>query len=76
MGRGALIVLSLLVAPLAAAQQGTVRGEVRIAVRGPDGRPVPKADRSGVVVYLTGYTEPPPPGRSTWPSATRPSSRR
>jgi plastocyanin len=62
MGRGALIVLSLLVAPLAAAQQGTVRGEVRIAVRGPDGRPVPKADRSGVVVYLTGYTEPPPAG--------------
>ncbi|MGZ3461666.1 MAG: plastocyanin/azurin family copper-binding protein, partial [Archangium sp.] len=49
-------------APLAAAQQGTVRGEVRVTVKGPEGRPEPKADRSGVVVYLTGYTEPPPSG--------------
>ena len=64
MGRTALILLWLLAAPLAAAQQGTgtVRGEVRVTVQGPDGRPVPKADRSGVVVYLTGYTEPPPAG--------------
>jgi plastocyanin len=62
MGRGALILLLSLAAPLAAAQQGTVRGEVRVTVPGPDGRPVPKADRSGVVVYLTGYTEPPPAG--------------
>lgn len=63
MGRGALIVLLSLAAPLAAAQQtGTVRGEVRVTVPGPDGRPVLKADRSGVVVYLTGYTEPPPAG--------------
>ncbi|WNG58851.1 plastocyanin/azurin family copper-binding protein [Archangium violaceum] len=62
MGRGALILLLSLAAPLAAAQQGTVRGEVRITVQGPDGRPVLKADRSGVVVYLTGYTEPPPAG--------------
>jgi len=60
MGRGALILLLSLAAPLAAAQQGTVRGEVRVTVQGPDGRAVPKADRSGVVVYLTGYTEPPP----------------
>jgi plastocyanin len=60
MGRGALILLLSLAAPLAAAQQGTVRGEVRVTVQGPDGRSVPKADRSGVVVYLTGYTEPPP----------------
>lgn len=60
MGRGALILLLSLAAPLAAAQQGTVRGEVRITVQGPDGRSVPKADRSGIVVYLTGYTEPAP----------------
>ncbi|HEX8818850.1 MAG TPA: carboxypeptidase regulatory-like domain-containing protein [Archangium sp.] len=60
MGRGALIPLLLLVAPLAFAQQGTVRGEVRLTVSGADGRPVAKTDRSGVVVYLTGYTEPPP----------------
>jgi plastocyanin len=60
MGRGALVLLVLLAAPLAAAQQGTVRGEVRVTVPGPDGRPVLKADRSGVVVYLTGYTDPPP----------------
>jgi plastocyanin len=60
MGRPALIVALLLVAPLAAAQQGTVKGEVHLTVQGPDGKPVPKEDRSGVVVYLTGYTEPPP----------------
>ena len=60
MGRPALIVALLLVAPLAAAQQGTVKGEVLLTVQGPDGKPMPKADRSGVVVYLTGYTEPPP----------------
>lgn len=60
MGRGALILLLSLAAPLAAAQQGTVRGEVRVTVQGPDGRAVPKADRSGIVVYLTGYTEAPP----------------
>jgi plastocyanin len=60
MGRGALILLLSLAAPLAAAQQGTVRGEVKVTVQGPDGRAVPKADRSGIVVYLTGYTEPPP----------------
>ncbi len=64
MGRGALILLWLLAAPLATAQQGTIRGEVRITVEGPDGRPIPKVDRSGVVVYLTGYTEPPPAGEA------------
>jgi plastocyanin len=60
MGRVALSLLLLLTAPLAAAQQGTVKGEVRVTVTGPDGKPGPKQDRSGVVVYLTGYTEPPP----------------
>ncbi|HLM47620.1 MAG TPA: hypothetical protein VK458_27395, partial [Myxococcaceae bacterium] len=60
MGRGALIVMMLLAAPLAAAQQGSVRGEVRVTAPGADGQPAAKADRSGVVVYLTGYNEPPP----------------
>lgn len=55
-----LLLSVLLAAPLARAQQGSVVGEVRISVIGPDGKPQPKADRSGVVVYLTGYTEPPP----------------
>ena len=50
----------LLAAPLARAEPGSVQGEVKISVIGPDGKPQPKADRSGVVVYLTGYTEPPP----------------
>jgi plastocyanin len=50
----------LLTAPLAAAQQGTVRGEVRVTAPGPEGRSIPNEDRSGIVVYLTGYTEAPP----------------
>lgn len=62
MGRVALSLMLLLTAPLAAAQQGTVRGEVRVTAPGPDGRPVLKEDRSGVVVYLTGYSEAPPAG--------------
>ncbi|MBZ4421100.1 carboxypeptidase regulatory-like domain-containing protein [Myxococcus sp. RHSTA-1-4] len=52
----------LLAAPLASAEPGSVQGEVLISVVGPDGKPRPKADRSGVVVYLTGYTEAPPAG--------------
>jgi hypothetical protein len=63
MGRRALtpfLAVLLLAAPLAGAQQGSVTGAVEISVVGPDGKPQPKADRSGVVVYLTGYTEPPP----------------
>ncbi len=64
MGRGALMWVMLLAAPLATAepQRGTVQGEVKVVAPGPDGRPVPRADASGVVVYLTGYTEPPPAG--------------
>ncbi|WP_407736786.1 plastocyanin/azurin family copper-binding protein [Hyalangium sp.] len=50
----------LLAAPLARAEPGSVQGEVQMSVMGPDGKPQPKADRSGVVVYLTGYTEAPP----------------
>lgn len=63
MGSRSLIFVSvalLLAAPLAHAQSGTVQGEVQISVIGPDGKPQPKADRAGVVVYLTGYTEEPP----------------
>lgn len=59
MGSAALI-LTLCLAAAPAEEKGTVRGEVRVTTPGPDGRPVPKEDRSGVVVYLTGYTEPPP----------------
>lgn len=50
----------LLAAPLVRAEPGNVQGEVQISVLGPEGKPEPKADRSGVVVYLTGYTEEPP----------------
>lgn len=50
----------LLAAPLAWAQPGSVDGVVEVSILGPDGKPQPKEDRSGVVVYLTGYTEPPP----------------
>ena len=55
-----LLLALLLAAPFAAAEPGLVQGEVEISVIGPDGKPQPKADRSGVVVYLTGYTEAPP----------------
>ena len=67
MGRGALMWVMLLAAPLAAAQPrpGSVRGEVRVLAPGPDGRLVPRTDASEVVVYLTGYTEPPPPEEVT-----------
>lgn len=55
-----LLLALLLAAPLASAEPGSVQGEVRVSVIGADGEPRPKADRSGVVVYLTGYTEEPP----------------
>ncbi|NNB88675.1 hypothetical protein HJC10_10840 [Corallococcus exiguus] len=55
-----LLLALLLAAPLASAEPGSVQGEVRISVIGADGEPRPKEDRSGVVVYLTGYTEEPP----------------
>lgn len=55
-----LLATLLLAAPPATAEPGEVQGEVQISVMGPDGKPQPKADRSGVVVYLTGYTEAPP----------------
>lgn len=55
-----LLAALVLAAPLARAEPGSVQGEVRISVAGPDGKPQLKEDRSGVVVYLTGYTEPPP----------------
>jgi plastocyanin len=52
-----VFVALLLAAPLVRAEPGSVQGEVQISVIGQDGKPEPKADRSGVVVYLTGYTE-------------------
>lgn len=55
-----LFLASLLSPPLAYAETGVIRGEVRISVQKADGSLHPKEDRSGVVVYLTGYTEEPP----------------
>ncbi|WP_224367321.1 carboxypeptidase regulatory-like domain-containing protein [Hyalangium versicolor] len=55
-----LLATLLLAAPLARAEPGSVQGEVLISIAGPDGKSRPKEDRSGVVVYITGYTEPPP----------------
>lgn len=56
-----LLLALMLATPLARAEEpGSVQGEVEVSVLGPDGKPQPKADRSGVVVYLTGYTEEPP----------------
>ncbi|QSQ13113.1 cupredoxin domain-containing protein [Myxococcus landrumensis] len=55
-----LFLAGLLAAPLAHAETGVIQGEVRIVVQKPDGSTQPKEDRSGVVVYVTGYTEEPP----------------
>ncbi|MCK8502315.1 carboxypeptidase regulatory-like domain-containing protein [Myxococcus fulvus] len=55
-----LLLALLVAAPVAHAQSGRVQGEVVITVVGPDGKAIAKEDRSGVVVYLTGYTDPPP----------------
>ncbi|WP_342376160.1 carboxypeptidase regulatory-like domain-containing protein [Myxococcus stipitatus] len=55
-----LLLAGLLLAPLARAETGVVQGEVRVLVQKPDGSTHPKEDRSGVVVYITGYTEEPP----------------
>ncbi|HYV49131.1 MAG TPA: carboxypeptidase regulatory-like domain-containing protein [Myxococcaceae bacterium] len=52
--------LSLFLPALAAAQEATVRGKVELMVKGADGQPAPAADASGVVVYLTGFTQDPP----------------
>lgn len=51
--------LSLSVPAAALAQEGTVRGKVEVTAKGADGQPAPAADASGVVVYLTGFTQDP-----------------
>ncbi len=40
----------------------TVEGSVHVLTPDANLQPVPKSDASGVVVYLTGFTQPPPPG--------------
>ena len=39
-----------------------LEGSVRVFTPDPNQHPVPKPDASGVVVYLTGFSQPPPPG--------------
>ena len=58
MGGGALA--AILAASLAAEPTGQVTGVVHLLTPGPSGANVPKADASSVVVYLTGFNQPPP----------------
>lgn len=55
-----LVLLTPAAAGTALAGEGTVKGKVRVMVRGADGTLAPKDDHSGVVVYLTGFDQPPP----------------
>ena len=48
-------------AATAEAMDGTVEGTVRVVTRDANGQAVPKADASGVVFYITGFSQPPPP---------------
>ncbi len=57
----ALCALALAAPVAAVAQDGVVRGQVKVFTRAKDGALVPKEDRSGVIVYLTGFDQPPPP---------------
>lgn len=50
MGRGALI--TLLLSGVAAAEAPSVRGQVRLSVAGPDGKPVPSPNASGVSIAI------------------------
>jgi hypothetical protein len=52
--------LALSLPLLAAAQEAAVRGKVEVMARGEGGATAPVADASGVVVYLTGFTQDPP----------------
>jgi len=62
LGSGALVAaLALLTATPAAAVPATVEGRVRVFTPEVDQKPALKPDASGVVVYLTGFTQPPPP---------------
>lgn len=62
MGRGAVVALAALAASPKLAQAATVEGTVRVLTKDASGQTVTKADASGVVVYLTGFSQPPPPG--------------
>ena len=63
MGCGALAIgAALLTAAPASAAAGGVEGTVRVLTRDANGQGAPKPDASGVVVYLIGFTQPPPPG--------------
>lgn len=63
MGHRALIVAALaaLVPAVASAQSGSIEGEVQVSTAGPDGKASPKDDRSGVLVYVSDISQPPPP---------------
>jgi hypothetical protein len=43
------------------AADGIVEGTVRVITRGEGGQVVSKPDASGIVLYLTGFNQPPPP---------------
>jgi plastocyanin len=54
---------ALLVAGASAAaplHEGSVAGTIRLFTRNPQGQIIPKADASSAVVYLTGFSQPPP----------------
>lgn len=62
MGSSALV-LSLALLGFALTSQatdGTVEGTVRLLTRTEDGKLAPKGDASGVVLYLTGFSQPAP----------------
>ena len=63
MGRSAVALsLALLCFALPAqAADGVVEGTVRVLTRSEDGKPALKGDASGVVLYLTGFSQTPPP---------------
>ncbi len=61
---GSALVLSLALlgfALPAQAADGVVEGTVRLFTRSEDGKPALKGDASGVVLYLTGFSQTPPP---------------
>jgi hypothetical protein len=62
LGGSALVVfLAVCFAAPTQAADGAVEGTVRVFTRSEDGKPAPKGDGSGVVLYLTGFSQPPPP---------------
>ena len=62
LGSRALVAsLALFCGAATEAADGTVEGTVRVLTRGESGPTVPKADASGIVFYVTGFSQPPPP---------------